>query len=189
MTQNPYCIVCGSVLAQIAYGFPSYEVLDNPNFVLGGCLFEENQPEFFCKKCDIATPNEDVSENYLSVGFAWYSPREQRIKHVIKFMATTNLRQCMVLSPGDPEWVWLEDELELDDLLEEFNAENTEGWQIGVDDMWIDGESFGQESFSNAAVLSVWGDETITVEQLAKCGTKVNAPVMRPTWFDFTSEG
>jgi hypothetical protein len=185
MTQNPYCIKCGSVLAQIAYGFPSPDLFDNPNFVLGGCVMEENQPEFFCKKCDVAVSNQDASGTFLSVGYIWYSATERRVKHAIKFTGAPNLSQCMILSPGDPEWVWLEDELELADWLAEFNAEESEVWQIGVDDNWVEGETGGQESWSNPAILSLWGDETISAAQLAECGTKLETKVGKPEWFDF----
>ncbi len=185
MTQNPYCIKCGSVLARIAYGFPSPDLFDNPDFVLGGCVMEEDQPTFFCKKCDAAVSNSNASETFFSVGFVWYSATEERVLHAIKFTGAPNLSQCMILSPGDTEWLWLDDELELEDLLVEFNSEDSEVWQIGVDDNWVDEETFGQESWSNAAVLSIWGHETIREEQLAECGTKLETRVAKPEWFEF----
>jgi hypothetical protein len=93
----------------------------------------------------------------------------------------------MILSAGDAEWVWLEDDLELEEWLEEFNAEDSEVWQIGVDDNWVEGETFGQESWSSPAILSLWGEETLGAEQLAECGTKLNTRVSKPEWFEFTA--
>lgn len=187
MTQNPYCIRCGSVLARIAYGFPSPDLFDNPNFVLGGCLMEDNQPEYFCKKCDVAVSNQEASEAFFSVGYACYSESEKRVLHVIKFTSSPMFQFSSHLSPGDFEWSSIESQDELDEYLEEFNSSGSQVWQIGVDDMWDDNETPGQEAHSSAAILSVWGDLEFTRDQLEQCGSQIEAPLTQPAWFEFNS--
>ena len=187
MTQNPYCIKCGTMLAQIAYGFPSPDLFDNPNFVIGGCLMEEDQPAFYCKKCDVAVSNANASETFFSVGFVWYSESEKRILHVIKFTSSPMFQFSSHLSPGDFEWYSIESQDELDEYLEEFNSSGSQVWQIGVNDMWDDNETPGQEAHSSAAILSVWGDLEFTRDQLEQCGSQIDAPLTQPAWFKFDS--
>ncbi len=175
------------MLARIAYGFPSPQLIDDPNYVLGGCLIEEDAPEFFCKKCDVAVSKQEASEDFLSVAYAWYSNDSERVLQVIKFTSVPNLSVCLTLSPGETEWLDVESEEELDEVLDLLSSEGAQVWALGVDEMWVDGETVGQESYSNAAILSVWGETQITVEQLEECGTKFEGAFNKPAWFDFNS--
>ncbi len=54
---TPPCPSCGSSLAvvRIAYGLPGpglIEQADRGEFVLGGCVLEEDSPRWYCQECE-----------------------------------------------------------------------------------------------------------------------------------------
>ena len=57
MKNNKYiCPICKKKsVVKIVYGYPGQELLDaalKKEVVLGGCIVEEANPEFYCLKCD-----------------------------------------------------------------------------------------------------------------------------------------
>lgn len=53
MAKNKKCPECKEPMAEAIYGMPSPEDFDNPNFIIMGCLIDEDMLEFACKKCGV----------------------------------------------------------------------------------------------------------------------------------------
>ena len=50
----PNCPYCGIRLIKIIYGMPTEEIIEKSKreeVILGGCIIEENHPEYFCNRC------------------------------------------------------------------------------------------------------------------------------------------
>ena len=52
MRVPPKCPKCGEQLREIIYGMATEDMFNNPNYVLGGCIIEEDAADYHCLTCD-----------------------------------------------------------------------------------------------------------------------------------------
>ncbi len=60
MRVPPKCPKCGDQLREIIYGFATEDMSKNPNFVIGGCLIDEDPFTYRCLTCDQDFHEDDV---------------------------------------------------------------------------------------------------------------------------------
>ena len=53
MSNSKTCANCGAKMAKAFYGMPTQEIGENPEFIIMGCLVDEDMLRFACKSCGL----------------------------------------------------------------------------------------------------------------------------------------
>ncbi len=59
----PICPECKSPMAEAIYGMPSQEDFENPNYIIMGCMMDEDMLHFGCRECGIRIYSSGLTEN------------------------------------------------------------------------------------------------------------------------------
>ena len=53
MAKTKNCPECKAPMAEAIYGMPSQEDFENPNYIIMGCLMDEDMLRYACRECGV----------------------------------------------------------------------------------------------------------------------------------------